>query len=277
MAYEYPGAGALDYSLCSYGGAGLLFRGPLARLDEPYVAVLGGAATFGRLVERPYPTLIADRLGRGMVNLGIQNAGLDVYLNDETLLDIARHAVAVVVQVPGALNHSNRFYSVHPRRNDRFLAASAALRVLFPKVDFTEFAFTRHLVAALIAADAERFVLVRQELRAVWQQRMSALLSRLPPNVLLVHLRHAAATPGMVHPDLQTEPLFVDDRLLSRVRIKGAEVIDAIASSAAQDQGVGEMFMDATEAAQAALLPNPAHHREIADALVPVIETRFKS
>jgi hypothetical protein len=277
MAYEYPGAGALDYSPCSYGGSTLLFRGPMAHLDRPYVAVLGGTATYGRFVQYPFPTLLADHLGHSVANLGIQNAGLDVFLDDETILDIARRAAVVVLQVPGALNHSNRFYSVHPRRNDRFLAASPALRALYPKVDFTEFAFTRHLMAALLAADADRFTLIRQELRAVWQERMSALLSRLPPNVVLIRLRHLVAPPGTVHPDLESEPLFVDDRLLSRVRIKGAEVVEITASQSAMDQGLGEMFINATEASQAALLPNPAYHREIADRLFRMISDRLKN
>lgn len=277
MAFENPGAGALDYFPCSYAGSGLTFRGPPARLDQPYVAVLGGTASYGRFVQYPFPALLADRLGRVVVNLGLQNAGLDAYLNDETTLDILRQAAVVVMQVPGAQNHTNRYYSVHPRRNDRFLAGSAALRALYPRVDFTEFSFTRHLLSSLIAEDADRFGLVRRELRAVWQERMSALLSRLPPNAILLRLGHSAAPPGTVHPDLGVEPLFVDDRLLSRVRIRGAQVVDAAASQSALDQGIGEMFLNPTETVQAGLLPNPAFHREICDMLVPVIEKRLKS
>lgn len=275
MAFENPGAGALDYFPCSYGTSGLTFRGPQARLEEPYVAVLGGTASHGRFVQYPFSSLLADQLGCTVVNLGIQNGGLDAYLNDETVLEILRRAAVVVIQVPGAQNHSNRFYSVHSRRNDRFLAGSSALRALYPRVDFTEFSFTRHLLAALITEDADRFSLVRQELRTVWQERMSALLSRLPPNVLLLRLRHYAATPGTVHPELEAEPLFVDNRLIARVRIKGAELFELAASQSALDQGIGEMFLNATEMAQAALLPNPAFHREICETLAPVIEKRL--
>ena len=46
MAYAFPGAGALDYSPCSYAGSRILFRGPKADLREPFVACLGGTETF---------------------------------------------------------------------------------------------------------------------------------------------------------------------------------------------------------------------------------------
>ncbi len=55
-----------------------------------------------------------------------------------------------VIQVMGAHNMSNRFYAVHPRRNDRFLRASlGCCKTIYPEVDFTEFNFTRHMLTAL--------------------------------------------------------------------------------------------------------------------------------
>ena len=73
-----------------------------------------------------------------------------------------------VVQVMGAQNLTNRFYTVHPRRNDRFLRAAPDLQALYPEVDFTEFHFTRHLLRTLRWSSADRFEVVAEELRAVW-------------------------------------------------------------------------------------------------------------
>ena len=65
-----------------------------------------------------------------MVNLGCLNAGPDVYLNDPEILRIASKADVTVLQVVGAANLTNRFYTVHPRRNDRFLHASPWLQTV---------------------------------------------------------------------------------------------------------------------------------------------------
>ena len=45
-----------------------------------------------------------------------------VFVNEPTVIDICSKALVTVVQLMGAQNTSNRFYAVHPRRNDRFLA-----------------------------------------------------------------------------------------------------------------------------------------------------------
>ncbi|HLQ19378.1 MAG TPA: DUF6473 family protein, partial [Tabrizicola sp.] len=116
-------AGALDYFPCRYGASKALFRGPQRDLSLPYVAMLGGSATFGKYVERPYPALVEAALGRPVANLGGLNAGPDFYLTDPAALDVAARAQVAVVQVTGAEALSNPFYTVHSRRNDRFLAA----------------------------------------------------------------------------------------------------------------------------------------------------------
>jgi hypothetical protein len=61
----------------------------------------------------------------------------------------------------GAQNLSNRLYTVHPRRNDRFLRASGILRTIYRDVDFTEFHFTRHMLDHLRCLSEDRFDIVR--------------------------------------------------------------------------------------------------------------------
>src|SRR6056297_2682323 len=144
MAYQRMGRRPPDYLPVRYAGSRLVFRGPRRSLAGAYVACLGGTETCGSFVDRPWPALLEQDLGTPCVNLGLPNAGPDVLAGDPGLLRMARRARAVVVQLPCAMNLSNPFYRVHPRRNDRFVAAETPLRDLFPEVDFTEFHFTRH-------------------------------------------------------------------------------------------------------------------------------------
>ena len=127
------------YDLCRYEGTKLSFRGPPKSFDVPYIAALGGSETFGPFVQAPYPTLLEEWLDQPVVNLGVRQAGVSLFAAEESLLDCASQADVAVLQVMGAGNMSNRLYSVHSRRNDRYLAVSPALKELFPEVDFTEF------------------------------------------------------------------------------------------------------------------------------------------
>ncbi|EPX82368.1 hypothetical protein Salmuc_04093 [Salipiger mucosus DSM 16094] len=174
----------------------MLFRGPRRSLDESYVAFLGGTETYGRFVAAPFPALAEQRLDRVCVNLGAVNAGPDLYLNDAGALDVAARAELCVVQMMSAQNMSNRFYGVHPRRNDRFLRASEGLQALYPEVDFTEFHFTRHMLGRLREVSAERFAQVTEELRQAWMARMTQLLTVLRGRALLLVARGSCAARG---------------------------------------------------------------------------------
>ena len=125
------------------------------------------------------------------------NAGPDAFLGDSGVIEIARQARAVVLQVMGAQNLSNRLYMVHPRRNDRFIAARPALRALYPEVDFTEFHFTHHMLASLLSLSESRFGLVIEELRTAWVARMRALMARLPGDVVLLWIAQHTPRPTM--------------------------------------------------------------------------------
>ena len=132
MAFDRLSDGSLDYQPCRYGKSKLLFRGPKKRLEAGYVAFLGGTETYGKYVVRPYPEILGGMLGVTSLNLGAVNAGVDTFHDDTTVLGLAREADLRVIQLSGAQYMSNRFYMVHPRRNDRFLRASPALKALYP-------------------------------------------------------------------------------------------------------------------------------------------------
>lgn len=194
MSYGGTGSNGLDYEICEYEGSRLKFRGPKYDLSEPYVAFLGTTETFGKFVERPFPERVAQHLSANPVNLGLINGGTEAYLSDPEVLKIAKQASLRVVQVIGALNQTNHYFKVHPRRNDRFVGAQESLKRLFPEVDFTEFHFTKAMLRALRHCSDQRYQMLCDELQKIWLVRMTVLLRELGDRTLLVWL--AASPPA---------------------------------------------------------------------------------
>jgi Domain of unknown function (DUF6473) len=276
MAYAFPGEGALDYFPCNYGTSKLIFRGPRRSLDRPYIAFLGGAETYGKYVPDPFCDLVEDEVGYAAINLGCVNAGPDVYLAEPEVIRIAQGAEAVVLQVMGAANLSNRYYSVHPRRNDRFIAATPLLRTLFRDVDFTEFNFTRHMLTTLEATSKERFAVVVEELRRTWVERMGDLLALLPERTVLLWLSDTPPLPSGQRRGLKQDPVLVDRAMLADLVPKAQAYVEAVTSAPARQASLEGMAFAALEALAAAALPGPSVHREVADKVVTALDAVLK-
>lgn len=264
MSFQYPGAAAPDIRPCRLAGSKLSFRGP-ARLPEAgSLACLGGTETYGRFLARPFPELLEARLGRSCVNMGVAHAGLDTFLNDRAALSIAGRADLVILQLPPAHALSNRFYRVHPRRNDRFLCATPVLEALYPELDFTEFAFVGALMARLRAACPERFGQVRDEVQTVWTRRMQLTLRGLRAPVLLLWLRRRA-------PSRQVEPAFVARRMVDALAPLSRGVVEVDVAPAGERGAFDGMFFEPLEASAAYSLPGPRAHEAVAAALAAAI------
>jgi hypothetical protein len=96
--YSELDAGHHDYALVSLPGISWeQVRGPVPDLDAPFVACFGGAQTFGRFTDAPYPSLLQRHLGLPCLNLGIGGAGPRCALLPEVSA-ILRRARLVVVQ-----------------------------------------------------------------------------------------------------------------------------------------------------------------------------------
>lgn len=275
MSYDALGAAALDYAPCKYPNSRLQFRGPERRLDAPYVAFLGGTETYGKFIKAPFPALVESSIGVNCVNFGIINAGVDVFIKDSFLSNVVNGAEATILQVVGAQNLSNRFYTVHPRRNDRFLKASPLLRAIYPEVDFSEFHFTRHMLSALYAVSSQRFTAVRRELQKAWTSRMKLLCGRLSgKKVLLWFSDHAPPqTQGsLIDPTQDRDPLFVTRKMLDALSVHFEGYVEATASSGALEAGTTGMVFSEMETLAAHHLMGPYAHGEAAETLTKVLE-----
>jgi hypothetical protein len=274
MSYDGLGAGSLDYAPCRYGHSRLFFRGPQRRLDVPYVACLGGTKTYGKYVKTPYPALVESDLGLNCVNFGVLNAGIDVFLHDEHLIGFAANARVTVLQVVGAQNLSNRFYSVHPRRNDRFISASQVLKTIYPEVDFAEFHFNKHMLSTLYSVSRDRFATVRRELQDAWTARMQLLIKKIGGDVVLVWFAdHAPLQDGEIglDPAKAGDPLFVTREMLEKLRPHARDIVELVASRNAVASGTQGMVFGEMEALAAAEMLGPRAHGELAVKLGTVL------
>ena len=138
---------------------------------------------------------------------GYLNAGVDVFLNEMEIAKFTRGPQATVIQLTGAHNLSNRYYAVHPRRNDRFLRASQLMRSVFKEIDFTEFNFTRHMLKTLQRRTPNRFAILADELRMAWVARMMALIERIEGPVVLLDLQEYRA--ALAEDGMGCDPLLV--------------------------------------------------------------------
>ena len=270
MAYEHPGDGALDYFPCRYGHSKLLFRGPRRRLDGTYCAVLGGSETYGKYVQDPYPALLENNLHVPMVNFGYMNAGADVFLNEPVIIDACNHARVTVIQLLGAHNMSNRFYAVHPRRNDRFVRASQLMKTIFREVDFTEFHFTRHMLLSLKRRSPEKYAVLEVELKAAWVARMRQLLQKIAGRTVLLWIGDHHAN-GQPRDELGPEPLLLDEGMVTEIQPFATDLVRVTPSPAARVWGTQGMHFAPLDAPIAAEMPGPHIHAEVAAALDPVL------
>lgn len=274
MRQDKIDTGGLDYALCRYGRSRILFRGPRRALDPRYIACIGGTETFGKYILSPFPALLEARIAQTCVNLGCVNGGIDVFVDDPVIMQICQEADRRIVQVMGANLLSNRYYTVHPRRNDRFLHASAQLQAIYPEVDFTEFAFTRHLLGRLCDVSPVRFEIVVHELRQAWVARMRQLLSRIGPKTVLLWFSTEPLSdtlwfdrPGR----LQIDPLFITAAMVDRLRPLVGSIAVITPSPEALARGSFGMVVPPPEQAVAAQMLGLGCHEEAAAALARLL------
>lgn len=272
MKHELVDGAGISYAPCRYGMSRIFFRGPRRRLDQPYIAFVGGTETYGKFLDQPLPSLVESELRQTCVNFGCVNGGVDAFVNDPTIMAACHDADATVVQIMGANHLSNRFYSVHPRRNDRFLRASTVLEAIYNDVDFSDFTFTRHMLSCLHEKSPERFDIVVSELREGWVARMKNMLSQIGPRVLLLWFSkdELSDVPWDERSNpMQVDPLFVTASMLEELRPMVIDIIDASPSDVAREQGTTGMFFSAMQAKTAEEMLGVACHKEACQHLLP--------
>lgn len=271
MTIEQRPGPSIDYAPCRYGASKIRFRGPSKDLTKDYIAFIGGTETFGRFIDAPYPALIERALGVQSLNLGCQNAGIDAFISSPDLIDICSAAKATVIQILGAPNMSNRFYTVDPRHNNRFLRASKKFKEVFPEVDFTEFDRTDHMLTALAQIGPDRLPLVRQELQCAWVARMRTLLRQIGGTKILLWLSDHKPYTALGGGTICRDPLFVDRAMMTAVVEEADALIEVVASHQDVSAGRSGLVFSDYEQAEAQDSLGPVVHGKVVDAILPIL------
>lgn len=274
MTYDILGAGPLDYLPCRYSTSKLLFRGPRRDMTEPYIAFIGATETYGKFIEKPFPALIEEEIGVSCINFGQLNAGIDAFSGDPFVLQASAKSEITVLQVMGAQNMTNRFYAVHPRRNDRFVTTSTLLRTIYKEVDFSEFHFNKHMLKCLKEISLERFATVQDELQQAWLARMRLMLKRASGKTILLWFSdHGPEDDAMLEQhDIGRDPLFVTRQMMEEIAPCATAVVEVVASPEALNAGTEGMIFDEMEVMAASALMGPMAHQEAANAVLKAIE-----
>jgi len=271
MAYERLGEGALNYYQCQYGASKLVFRGPKKKLSNRFVATIGGTETYGKFVELPYPAMLEDLLDLPVANFGCVNAGIDAYLGDQTILENCKKASATILQVGGVQHLSNRFYSVHARRNDRFIKASPLLTSIYPGLDLTDVHFTGHLLTVLQRTSPLDFQVICQDLKETWVARMQALIDCIDSPVVLLWMADHAPGENPEERPLGHDPMFVERWMLDELQPDVAAYVEINASRQEIAAGFERMIFGPLEAPAAEEMLGPIVHEVAARKLQTVM------
>ena len=99
----------VDYQNYSLPGVSVWkFRGPRPVLEnKQYFSAIGAAQTLGVLIEKPYPSLLAEELGLQALNLGLGGASPSAYSNDENIIETINQGKFLILQVMRASSEAN--------------------------------------------------------------------------------------------------------------------------------------------------------------------------
>lgn len=253
---------------------------------EPYVACVGSAATFGRLVARPFPALLAERLGMPVINLGVGGARPGIFLEEEPLAHLIRGAACVVIEAMSARGYATDLFVpdhdfTNMGRPPGPKPAAAAAEDTSTSV-FVDTVYDR----PLHDRDASRLEAARMICRAAYvtdMKRLAAIaagrgillyVSRRPPE--FTPTSPAASFEALAGPF----PHYVDRRLLDLLAPLFVRVV-TVASTAGSPEPIHDretggplpLFPGMPQPHENVYYPSAAMHVLAADGLEPAVRT----
>jgi hypothetical protein len=175
---------------------------------------------------------------------------------DPVILMRARQAQLVVLQLMGPHLRSNRFFQVHPRRNDRVVRVMKPLRDLYPQVDFSQVVFVGQMLADLRNQDAAAYRKLQHGLQSGWVQHLRRIQKLYQTPIAFLWIDHGM-DPGM--------GMAQDGLTRRRLRELGLSDIALLRVRPARDGGA--MFVHPLGDAVPRIALSEGYHGRIAEAL----------
>jgi hypothetical protein len=302
--YQARDREVVDYGTYELEDTGLQFRGPAPPNLEPgnYFTCIGAAQTFGCFCERPFPSLLADRLGIPALNLGYGGAGPEFFARKDALARYVNGGRFAIIQVMSARSQSNSLFDSGGleylvRRSDgaRLAAAAAYDRLLGgPQgLGLRRVPMLGRLTRLVTVPRVRRIV---AETRRRWIDSYKTLLDHISvPTVLFwFSKRH----PSYVEEYSNVAALFgefpqlVNSEMVDAVRPMCDEYVECI-SDRGSPQPLRSRFTGEPVAVDPAAdrpdfrtpnlwthntyYPSPEMHQDAADALMPACERLLQS
>lgn len=274
LGYQQRDEEVVDYQLYQFDKNTYL-RGPrLSRADKgSFFACVGAAQTFGRFCWKPYSTLLQERLGLPVLNLGIAGAGPGFFTRRRDLIDLLNAARFVVLQVMSARSTDNSLFDSGgleylTRRSDgQKLGAEPAYRELLehPNKDFV-----RRVIA---------------ESRNDWVESYRDLMSLISPPKILLWFSKRTPTYEENHENVHSLfgefPQLVTDWMVEEIKPYATEYVECVSSRGLPQSLIGHRTgLPAVIPGRADLkalwngsntyYPSPEMQTDAADALAPV-------
>jgi len=259
-------AGGLDYQLAKLPGfRSRTFRGPAIDLEQPYLACVGAAQTFGRFVETPFTAFLRDRLDIQVLNLGVGGAG-PRHFDDPAYLDLINGAEAVVIQVLSGRSASNSQYD-----NSETGGPVGRLRADQSEIRAEDF------FASLTGAEPSIIGKIVEETRTDYAASFIRLLKQIiVPRILFWFSTrkpdYEDDYSGLPFSLLRGMPQLINRRVLAEISAFADDYVECVSY-----QGMPQKLWHADESINGAILtdgvlenryyPSPAMHAAAADAL----------
>lgn len=207
----------VDYRSYSLPGVPLWkFRGPRPSLQKgEYFSAIGAAQTMGVLIEKPYPSLLAEELGWEALNLGLGGGSPSAFAEEEALIDLINGGKFLILQVMRASAEANSRFE--PTRQ----------LGLVKDVRTAEAIPLTQAWAAILQEEPSRAPLFVAESQNSWVEAYLDLLAKVEvPVILFWFAPREVDVPepdfgrllGNFSPFVHEYPSMVDAALLERVR-----------------------------------------------------------
>jgi len=285
MSYQERDYEVVDYELYAIPGIGMA-RGPAPDSLEAgrYFTCLGAAQTFGCFCERPFPALVAERLGVPALNFGFAGAGPRLFLSNPKYLEHVNRGRFAVVQVMSGRSEDNSAFKTGGR------AVIAGSSQAGSPGEQRKWVRAEEAWGELLAsADHDAVRSLVEETRRNWVQTFSRLLDTIGVPTILFWFSRRTPEYEESYADIYALfgefPQLVNRAMIDEIRVVSDDYVECVTERGLPQMLVsrftgepvrvtdqvwspGEGSLGTIEQAANTYYPSPEMHEDAADALI---------